>query len=733
MTMRSGSPRSSVSFRMVLAYAAAACMVSAICGEVQVWEEKYPPPPKPVKSEISLGVYIFPGWYRDKGKSDYPYPTHDEDSEWRLVAREPRPRPLLGFYDDSMPEVNDWHIKWALEHGISFFAFDWYWNAGEHRLMRTLERGFLKAKYAQLMKFCVHWCNHGLDWRTRQWYPMMGLTETVVRDGVMTARVTNGDPAFGCPVRIDASAFRHVLIRMKLDKGNHAQLFWGGRNGGVSETNSITFETVPDGKFHDYLLDLGAVASWSGSISHFRFDPNSGDPRSTVALDSIKLLKDPEDPQNGLHWEFDIDSEPGKLTKGGLDFTPEALVRMIEYMADTYFELPNYLTIDGRPVLMVWNVDEVIRANDGPKGFADVLATIDAALRNRGLKDLYLVSVRGGLDIRDAGFAAVTGYGYYGVDFGSPYEWRSGHSVPYDEVVKHYESTWEAVSRSRQLPYIVPIGSNWDSRPRHGDRARVITGKTPAKFKTMCENSLKYIDKRVNMAIIEAWNEWGEGSFIEPDKDWGFGFLDAVRDVFTDAPEQHVDFVPNAAKVSAFSVLAPAEVEAAVEAEKLPYPDPPFSPRPVKWLIDEPMPASPVLKAWEFNGATAEGWGKHQIDDLAAAGGTLSYIAGGPDPQIIVEDVGVAVRDLGCLALRIKACAGVTSCELFWSTTDEPKLSARKSLRFPIKDDGQWHTYQVSRRREGKWDGVLAILRLDMGRQGDRIEIDWIRFLGPTE
>lgn len=40
-----------------------------------------------------------------------------------------RPRPLLGFYDDSLPEVNDWHIKWAPEHGLSFFAFDWYWNA----------------------------------------------------------------------------------------------------------------------------------------------------------------------------------------------------------------------------------------------------------------------------------------------------------------------------------------------------------------------------------------------------------------------------------------------------------------------------------------------------------------------------------------------------------------------------------------------------------------------------
>jgi len=121
-----------------------------------VWEGDSVPPPEPVRGEVELGVYIFPGWYRYDGRGDYPYRTHDEDSEWRAVAKKPAPRPLLGFYDETMPEVNAWQISWALEHGITFFCFDWYWNAGEHRLMRTLERGFLKSKYCNMMKFCIH-------------------------------------------------------------------------------------------------------------------------------------------------------------------------------------------------------------------------------------------------------------------------------------------------------------------------------------------------------------------------------------------------------------------------------------------------------------------------------------------------------------------------------------------------------------------------------------------------
>ena len=138
----------------------------ACSAEVKTCDGEGVPPPAPAASRITLGAYIFPGWYRDTGRGDYPYRTHDEDSEWKwAVAKQPAPRPLLGFYDDSLPEVNDWHINWALEHGVSFFAFDWYWNAGEKRLARTLEQGFLKAKYAGQMKFCIHWCNHALDWK----------------------------------------------------------------------------------------------------------------------------------------------------------------------------------------------------------------------------------------------------------------------------------------------------------------------------------------------------------------------------------------------------------------------------------------------------------------------------------------------------------------------------------------------------------------------------------------
>ena len=557
---------------------------SHICADTAVWTGEGVPQPQPVTGDVTLGVYIFPGWYRDAGRGDYPYRTHDEDSEWRLVARKPAPRPLLGFYDDSLPEVNDWHIKWALEHGISFFCFDWYWNAGEHRLLRTLEQGFLKAKYCSLMKFCIHWCNHGLDWKDRE-------------------------------------------------------------------------------------------------------------------------FNRPKD----------------------LDFQTPALVEMTEYLADNYFRLPNYLTVDGRPVLVIWDTRRILQANGGPEGFAKALEEMNRVLRDRGIGDLYLVTIGDIPDSQAAGFSARTDYGCYGADFDSEFEWRGGYSIPYETMMAHQESRWRAVSSADGLPYMLSIGSNWDSRPRAGDAAPVITGKTPEKFAQQCRTALSYIDGRTNLAIIEAWNEWGEGSFIEPDKECGFGMLDAVRETFTDAPEQHTDLVPSPDVVGSYSVLMGQELADARAMEEQPYPDPPRLPRSVKWEIDVPLPEGPIARGWEFGGGSPEGWMPYQVEPFAVAEGILKTTALGDDPQLIVDNVGVPVEDLDCIALRLRTAKGVSACQLFWTTLSEPSMSADKAIVFKLVPDGKWHTYLVRKQVEGKWSGPLKILRLDIGGAGDPIELDWVR------
>ncbi|MBT3291460.1 MAG: hypothetical protein HN380_29215 [Victivallales bacterium] len=702
-----------------------------MAAEVKVWSG-YPPVPKPVRGKTELGVYIFPGWYRDEGKGDYPYRTHDEDSEWRAVAKKAKPRPLLGFYDDSLPEVNDWHILWALEHGVTWFAFDWYWNAGEHRLMRTLEDGFLKARYSSMMKFCIHWCNHGLDWHSQvgNWLPVMGVKDTRVHDGILSADITSNDPAFTCTVDLEAGDYTHLAVRMKHSLGKTAQMFWTAGAPRPVEKDSVVFATKPDGEFHDYLVDLREAKTWQGRIRRFRFDPNAACPDSNVQVDYIRLLRGPKTREGELAWEFDTEGNR-EVRPGGLDFTPKALIEMTEYMAKNYFSLPNYLTVDGHPVLLIWDTKALIKANGGPEGFRQALDRMNATLKQRGMKSVYLVSMGRTREEVPAGFSAMTGYGYYGTNFDSPYEWRGGHSVPYTEVLKRYETMWTMFRKRSHLPYIPPIGSSWDSRPRHGKNAAVISDFTPANYRRMCEMSLKHIGEPKNLAIIEAWNEWGEGSFIEPDQQYRFGFLDAMREVFTDGPDNHVDHIPTPAKIASFNVLKPEELVEAKKNETMPYPDPPLLPRSVRWVTDQPLPAAPILKQWEFGGDTSEGWELHQLEDATVSKGILAATVAEEDPQLIIRELDVPISGLDCIALRLKVPEGTTRCQVFWATDQEPDMSARKAFVFAVQDDGKWHTYQVRKKVEGKWAGQLTLLRFDTGSAGDRIELDWVRLIAP--
>ena len=560
----------------------------SVQAETKTWEGEGVPAPIPVAGKITLGTYIFPGWYRDAGRGDYPYRTHDEDSEWKwAVAKQPAPRPLLGFYDDSLPEVNDWHIKWALEHGISFFAFDWYWNAGEKRLARTLEQGFLKAQYAGQMKFCIHWCNHALDWK---------------RDG-----------------------------------------------------------------------------------------------------------------------------KPAPL-----DFSTPALVQMTEYLAENYFKRPNYLTVDGHPVFMAFVPSALVTANGGPAGFRSALEEMNKVLRAKGLKDLYFVALGGGANYVGAGFSAFTAYSYYGTDPDSKYEWKRGHSIPYEDMVTHFDTMWQTYSKKKELHYIVPVGSNWDDRPRAREKALVITGKTPDQFEKLCRGSLNYIDKRNNLAIIEAWNEWGEGSFIEPDKAFGFAFLDRVRKVYTEATEAHTDLVPDSAKVTSFSVLNAEELAQAQALESQPFPAPPLAVRTTQIVADALLPQADVLKRWEFEEGRVEGWRPYQLSPLTVANGSLITCATGDDPQLSVPRIGVEIASIGTLALRLKAPKGIRTGELFWTTQQSPALSQDKSFIIALKDDGEWHTYLITKKPEGRWSGTLDTLRIDIGTAGDTVAFDWIRLYKGT-
>lgn len=106
----------------------------------------YVPEPRPVKSDYEIGAYYFPGWYHGHSWS-------------RVWNRSPERRPLLGWYNESSPEVIDWQIKWSVENGIQYYLVDWYWNKGSRHLEHWVQ-GFQQARYRSYLKWAMMWANH---------------------------------------------------------------------------------------------------------------------------------------------------------------------------------------------------------------------------------------------------------------------------------------------------------------------------------------------------------------------------------------------------------------------------------------------------------------------------------------------------------------------------------------------------------------------------------------------
>ena len=85
----------------------------------------------------------------------------------------------------------------------------------------------------------------------------------------------------------------------------------------------------------------------------------------------------------------------------------------------------------------------------------------------------------------------------------------------------------------RNRDVIPSIGANWDHSPRSGMKAYILTDPAPKYFRKAAERAIDMVkDKPENEQIImiKSWNEWGEGNYIEPDLEYGKGYLNALRE-----------------------------------------------------------------------------------------------------------------------------------------------------------------------------------------------------------
>jgi lipopolysaccharide biosynthesis protein len=198
-----------------------------------------------------------------------------------------------------------------------------------------------------------------------------------------------------------------------------------------------------------------------------------------------------------------------------------------------YFEHPAYVRIDGAPLLLVYC----------PLELPDSRRTISRwreVCRQRGIGEIRVVAVESHELMRTAWKPAEHGYDA-SVEFppheaGQPIDVsNAARDSGFTGVVHDYRRVVEAFCTRELPPYkrfrcVMP---GWDNTARRKDDPHVFVNSGPAEYQTWLEFAIE--DTRASfvgderLVFVNAWNEWAEAAYLEPDTTYGHAFLEATR------------------------------------------------------------------------------------------------------------------------------------------------------------------------------------------------------------
>lgn len=225
------------------------------------------------------------------------------------------------------------------------------------------------------------------------------------------------------------------------------------------------------------------------------------------------------------------------------------------------FRDKRYITIEGKPLFAIFD----------PYNFRDVsnfIKTWQRLAKENGLKDIYFIAMcnststlqrnaDGALrrvtpnlqssekvynDLLNLGFDGINSFGKSRAEMLCMGKYARiakkllhqylpflpTHCINYEKIMQHFfapEDSWQNV-----YPSIFP---QWDRTPRAGNSEGVYVNASPTTFKKHIQDALNVIknkDMEHRILFLRAWNEWGEGNYVEPDLKYGHGFLDVIKE-----------------------------------------------------------------------------------------------------------------------------------------------------------------------------------------------------------
>ncbi|MBM4042646.1 MAG: hypothetical protein FJ290_29510, partial [Planctomycetes bacterium] len=240
--------------------------------------------------------------------------------------------------------------------------------------------------------------------------------------------------------------------------------------------------------------------------------------------------------------KFTIMWENQSRGKAGVADEADLMTNLLPFWIENYFKHPSYLKLDGKPLLFIYRPEFLVQDLKGEGNVAKAFERMRQACREAGFDGLYILGEYRGLDPNHLKLMK-----RLGLDYTFAYCWHIQNHPKPDRAIATQMANIRKTQELGILPQVVTVSQGWSGWRDEGS----IWTIPPADYETLLRKAKEFIatlpasELGSRLLLLDNWNEWGEGHYIAPYRQYGFGYLDAVRKVFSpDAPEPHKDLVP---------------------------------------------------------------------------------------------------------------------------------------------------------------------------------------------
>lgn len=198
--------------------------------------------------------------------------------------------------------------------------------------------------------------------------------------------------------------------------------------------------------------------------------------------------------------------------KDPLDFIKD----LGKYLADK-----RYITIDGKPVILIYKTPEI-------PNLRETIDTWRNYCRENGVGEIAVFAVLHGLIDCDSIIKEFLFDGF--VEF-PPHRHFSQHPLIYKKTLIYDYAKSLETNDNKQLPikYYRALMLGWDNTARLGNKSIIFNNFSIITYYDYIKKYINYMrrhfKKEQRLIFINAWNEWAEGTYLEPDKRYGYALL----------------------------------------------------------------------------------------------------------------------------------------------------------------------------------------------------------------